>query len=338
MSGYTEASKYEVLYDLPKGEVNEKALGGVCTKTFEAGDSLEVEVYPLISVDAPAREEAARRGTSTAQKKINDKNCINRIRRMCETNFGTGDFVMHPTFDYGVIDYGFCDRTEQHRRWDELGFPRDDFEAREIMRNFIRRLKRYIARCGKDPKEFKYLYVMERTREPKDGDRDPLPPHYHYHMIISGMDCLTIEDINRIWGHGHTKAEPVDMRFNGLEGFTTYLAKRIGKLVRVNDGDMERKGRWAGSRNLKQPEETKSYRKISRRRLAKIAADVQHAGKEIFEGLYPGYRLERCEVKYSDFVAGAYIYARMRRITSGKQQQRQQRTKMDVSRTRDLST
>jgi hypothetical protein len=37
-------------------------------------------------------------------------------------------------------------------------------------------------------------------------------------------------------------------------------------------------------------------------------------GKDILEKLYPEYRLEEVPVvKYSDFVAGAYIYARMRR-------------------------
>ena len=56
-----------------------------------------------------------------------------------------------------------------------------------------------------------------------------------------------------------------------------------------------------------------SSRKISRRRAAQIAADVQANAREIFEKIYPGYTLQEAEVKYSDFVAGAYIYARMRR-------------------------
>ena len=57
-------------------------------------------------------------------------------------------------------------------------------------------------------------------------------------------------------------------------------------------------------------------------RAALIAADVQANAREILEAIYPGYRLENAEVKYSDFVAGAYIYARLRRRTpSGSRRQ-----------------
>ena len=66
--------------------------------------------------------------------------------------------------------------------------------------------------------------------------------------------------------------------------------------------------------NLTEPVVRESDRRISRTRLAKIARDVMADGKEILEKLYPEYRLEEVPVvRYSDFVAGAYIYARMRR-------------------------
>ena len=77
--------------------------------------------------------------------------------------------------------------------------------------------------------------------------------------------------------------------------------------------------RWEHSRNLKKPDERVSDRKIPRRRAALVARDVQANGREIFEKLYPGYRLEEARVRYSDFAAGAYIYARMRRHTPDKQ-------------------
>ena len=54
--------------------------------------------------------------------------------------------------------------------------------------------------------------------------------------------------------------------------------------------------------------------KISRRRVEKLAAETQYAAKEIFERLNPGFWLvEQPEIKVSDYVPGAYIYARMRR-------------------------
>lgn len=303
---YTDASRYEILYDLPKGEVDTKAMGGVRTKTIRAGDTLEIEAYPLIRVDVPAREEARRRKSSAAQVKLNLHNSMKRIRRLCETNFGTGDFVMHPTFDYGSVEYGFINKDDKRKEWERLGYPQDEEDARRIFRNFINRVKRYIKRCGQDPKQLKYLYVLEKTKEPQDGDVNALPAHFHYHVAISGCGCLDIHALNELWGYGHTKSEPVDMRFNGLKGFATYVAKRITK--------QSRKTRWACSKNMQQPEITVSDRRISRRKLAQIARDIQYAGKEILEKLYPEYQLQEVpEVKYSDFVAGAYIYARMRR-------------------------
>lgn len=303
---YTDASRYEILYDLPKGEVDTKAMGGVRTKTIRAGDTLEIEAYPLIRVEAPAREEARRRKSSAAQIKLNLQNSMKRIRRLCEANFGAGDFVMHPTFDYGAVEYGFINKADKRKEWERLGYPQDEEDARRIFRNFINRVKRYVKRCGQDPKQLKYLYVLEKTKEPQDGDINPLPAHFHYHVVISCCGCLDIQALNELWGYGHTKCEPVDMRFNGLKGFATYVAKRITK--------QSRKTRWACSKNMQQPEITVSDRRISRRKLSQIARDVQYAGKEILEKIYPEYQLvEVPEVKYSDFVAGAYIYARMRR-------------------------
>jgi hypothetical protein len=127
-------------------------------------------------------------------------------------------------------------------------------------------------------------------------------------LLVCGVILHDIEKLNELWGHGYTRAEPVNMRFNGLKGFTKYISKRI-------NGRNGRKLRCGHSKgNLTEPEVRESDRRISRTRLAKIARDVMADGKEILEKLYPEYRLEEVPVvRYSDFVAGAYIYARMRR-------------------------
>jgi len=58
---------------------------------------------------------------------------------------------------------------------------------------------------------------------------------------------------------------------------------------------------------------TTSDSKISRRRAAQIAADVRANAWEVFAKVYPGYRLvEQPVVQTSDFVAGGYIYAKLR--------------------------
>ena len=304
MVAYTDrnASRYEILYDLKEGEYAETEIGGIRTRTIRAGDSLEVESFPLIHVNQAAIRENRRRRSTPSQIALNLKNARKRMRRLLETNFGAGDLVLHPTFDYGFADYGFSNLDEVEQEWDERGLPRTDADARRIIRNFIARVKRRIRQRGGDPKKFKYLYVIESTREPRIDDPNPLPRRYHYHMVCSGMGILTIEDINELWGYGYTKAQGVDMRFNGLAGLTNYITKQRRKTRR-----------WAHSKNLREPEVRVSDRKISRRRAAMVARDVQAFGKEIFEKIYPGYELQEAEVRYSDFVAGAFIYARMRK-------------------------
>ena len=68
------------------------------------------------------------------------------------------------------------------------------------------------------------------------------------------------------------------------------------------------------SRNLKIVQPRVSDRKVSRRRLARLASNLLADAREITEKLYPGYMLaEPPKVRFSDYVAGAYVYLRMRR-------------------------
>lgn len=303
MAKLTDARKYEILYDLPKGEYGEKEVGGIRTRTIRAGDSLEVESFPIVRVDQAARREAQRRRTTKYQEAVNLRNAKKRLRRLAEKNFHAGDIVLHPTYAYGIVERDFCNLEDVRRGMQESGIPMDEDEARKNIKNYIARIRRLIKRRGGDPKEFKYIYVLESTKEPRDEDINALPAHYHYHMIISSLGILTAEDLQALWPYGYTKAEPLDFRFNGLEGLCAYICKQ-----------KKFRRRWAHSKNLEEPEIRDSDRRVSKRRAAQIAADVQGNAKEIFEKIYKGYRLESCEVRYSDFVAGAYIYARLRRI------------------------
>lgn len=311
MTRTTDAARYEILYDLPKGEYSAREVGGTSTRTIRAGDSLEVECFPIIHVNQDAKREARRRASTKAQENLNLKNTRKQIRRLMETNFTAEDFVLHPTFNYGFVDRAFTNMDDELRAWEESGFPMHDDDARRIMKNYIARIRRLIRRKGGNPADFKYIYVIETTREPRDSDFRALPARYHYHMVISSLGILNADDLASLWPYGYTKAEPLDFRFNGLEGLSKYITKQR-RFTR----------RWARSKNLKEPEIKVSSRKVSRRRAAQIAADVQANAREIFEKIYPGYTLEEAEVKYSDFVAGAYIYARMRRRTDDKKQRR----------------
>lgn len=305
-----EASRYEILYDLPEGEYDERAVGGICTHTVRAGEMLEVKAFPIIKIDAGARRECARRRSSPAQQELNHRNSWRKKMALLETNFGAGDIILHPTYAYRRVDMGFENRADLRRELEANGCPMDDDEARRKIRRLLERLKRRVKKKGGDVEKFRYLYEIETTCEPREEEIDPLPPHYHAHMVISSCGVLTIEDVNELWGYGYTHAQRVDMRYDGFKGFAKYITKKAQKKRRG------RSLRWAHSKNLKKPVEKRSNRKISRRRAALIARDVRANGREILERIYPDYRLEEVEVKYSDFVAGAYIYARLRKKRS----------------------
>lgn len=303
----TEAGRYEILYDLAEGEYDERAVGGICTHTLRAGEMLEVKAFPILKIDAGARREAKRRRSSAAQQELNHRNSWRWKMALLEANFGVGDIILHPTYAYRRIDPGFENREDVRRELKESGCPMDDEEARKKIQLLIRRIRRRIAKKGGDVERFKYLYEIETTCEPHEEEINPLPAHYHAHMVVSSCGVLTIEDINELWEYGYSHAQRVDMRYDGFKGFAKYITKKAQKKRRG------RSLRWAHSKNLKKPVEKRSNRRISRRRAALMARDVQAHGREILEAIYSGYRVEEVEVKYSDFIAGAYIYARLRK-------------------------
>ena len=86
-----------------------------------------------------------------------------------------------------------------------------------------------------------------------------------------------------------------------LEGIARYICK-------LPAGGRQ----WAASRNLKPPEVRYPRHRVSRRRAAEIARDAE-AAQEAVKKQFPGLRVLRVEAKISDYCAGAYIYACMRK-------------------------
>ena len=202
-------------------------------------------------------------------------------------------------------------RGEMLRLWPVMGLPEEEIDARRAFGNLLKRIRYHMARTGGDPAELKYLYVLETTHEPRDTDPNPLPPHFHIHAVIHAPG-LSREQLKALWGCGFVRADELSLRDEGAARLATYLTKREGK--RAERTHSARVRRWAGSRNLREPKVTVSDRTMSRRRAMKVATDVMQWGRQIFEQLYPEYRcVELPEVHFSDFVAGAYIRASLRR-------------------------
>jgi len=304
---------YEILYDLPAGEYSDAGVGAIRTRTVRAGALLVVEAYPLAVLNREARRELRRRKTRAAMEAVNRRNTQRRVLWLLENNFTPLSYRLDLTFDYGFVDRGQSNMGDVKASMERLGVPMCDEDARKLVRNFFDRVRYWMKKAGQKPGLLKYLYVIETTREPRDEDPNPLPPRYHFHIVIDapGLDG---EALKALWPYGYGRADHLDFRFGGMEPLAKYLTKQRGAAGYSRTGDRIQR-RWAHSRNLKNPDIRVSDRKISRRRARRIAEDVRQFGREILERLYPGYRCaEEPVVKYSDFVSGAYIYSRLRKI------------------------
>ena len=303
-----DTSKYEILFDLPEGEYCPAEVGGIRTRTVRAGDTLEIECYPLTRIGSAAREEAARRHRQRpCQEAMNRRNAEKKIRRLIEENFTRESWVLTLTWDYGMIDRFCMSMADADRLHGELGLPEQEEDARRALNNFYRRVKTRMRQLGHDPASFRHLYVLEITR-PKVGGWH----HYHFHLVLHAPG-LSDADLKELWPHGFVRADRLSFRDEGPARLASYLTK--GHTTEEIDREGKRLRRWGRSKNLREPRETVSDRKVSRRRAAMIAAEVQSDGRAIFERLYPGWRcVETPVVRYSDFVPGAYISARLRRV------------------------
>lgn len=171
----------------------------------------------------------------------------------------------------------------------------DQDQARRDVRNYLRRVRAWRKRQGLP--ELKYLYVMEH------GTGDGRRRRVHHHIVMSAMDRDVAEEL---WGdRGYANCHRLQPDDDGLEALGRYLTKEASSA-----------GRWACSKNLKEPVVTESDTRISRRRVEYMARDLEQAPEEVLQKVYPGYGLRCCEIRYSDIMPGAYIYARLRRDRS----------------------
>lgn len=258
-------------------DLKHQALLGYRTRTVEAGPMLYVSAYP-VARERPGEEARQRlRGvTREAQQRVNRKRSMLRVEQLIHANFQAGDLFETLTYDD-----------------DEL--PATVDEVRRDIRRYMARLRRAAKRAGT---VLKYLYVIELSER---SDTDPnARQNWHVHLVVSGVSRETVEDA---WPHGYANSRRLQDSKERFTGIAKYMLKRRASWRT-----------WERSRNLAEPVERVTDRAISRRRVALVARDVRVAGKEIFEKIYPGYSLiEDADVRVSDFVPGAYIYARMRR-------------------------
>lgn len=261
---------------------NQQGIAGYRTRTIRAGEVLEAEIYPIWQTRTDSRKARAA-VTREAQQRLNDRNSLKRMVRKINANFTAADLAM----------------TLTYRAGEKLPVSRQ--EARRDMANYIARLNRWRRQHGLD--KLRYVYVIEWC----DGEGQPR--RIHHHLIMSGMDRDVAE---RIWGKGYANAHRLQPDGYGLEAITRYMfkAKRHRQGQRI-DGSRGRA--WSCSRGLKEPDIRTSDHRLSRRRVRQMAEDFQNKPAEILEKVFPGYGLMDCQIRYSPYVEGVYIYATLHR-------------------------
>lgn len=273
---------YEELYTKHEDTVEQKIenlrdsnIAKYRVKSIWSGDMLEVEAYPLLKRPIGKRARKSK-PSSEAQQRLNEKNTRKHVTRLVHTNFTNKD--LWTTWTYSD---------------DKL--PADPEQAKRDMTNFIRRAKYWLSK-QEEYKDFdlKYIYVTEFDEEKK--------VRVHHHMITNFPDRDVLEDLWNGGGRVQTRRlQPDDF---GLEGLVRYILKeRKGKNTK----------RYTISRNMEKPKITVADSRMTRKRAERLAREEVSA-QEVFERWYPNYKFNDMQVQYSDFVSGAYIYVRMKRI------------------------
>lgn len=260
------------------------------TRTRKAGQLLYCACYPVwdrsTEKQATKKLEGIREQSRTreAQRHLNAKNAQRKLEVLLNENFGPGDLLLSCTY-----------------RDDEQ--PEDDKAAHRDIVNMLKRVKTLYRRHGLPSP--RYVYVTEV--EEKSRGRC-----YHHHLVLEGgVDRDALEACWAVRFSGHCNSRIVRYQPEGLTGFARYITKHAQGYTRQQ---VTTRRRWCASKGLRFPPATIADRKISRRRVERIAEAVEarpSMAREVLEKVYPGYTLLEVEVKTSKWAAGAYMYAVM---------------------------
>ncbi len=174
--------------------------------------------------------------TTEAMKKVNERNAEKKLRRLINANFGYKDIHLVLTYRRG-----------------ERPTPE---QARKDLEQFLRRLRRYFKKHGR---ELKYIAVTEYANAA-----------IHHHLVISSMDT---RDLTDLWTHGQPRPTYLD-RSGQYAQLASYLIKETGKTFKTPQSAVRK--RWCASRNLVKP--------VVKKRV--VAADSWQKEPRAWKGYY----------------------------------------------------
>lgn len=161
---------------------------------------------------------------------------------------------------------------------------------------YLQRLRRAAKKEGQ---ELKYIAVTEVSSTGR----------VHHHMILEGVRR---EEAEGKWRKGFCNARSYQKNDTQFVGIVRYMLK-----YRATQDAVAGNKRIRCSLGLKHPVEKVSDHKISVRKMERIAEECTVQGMQILQKVYPGYvTMEKPDVRRSDYLPGAYMYARMWRENS----------------------
>ena len=156
--------------------------------------------------------------TPEEMKAVNERNCIKKLRRKIQANFGEGDLFLTLTY-------------KKETRPDAR-------EARRRLKNYLERLRRRWKKAGVP---LKYIIVTEYENK-----------SIHHHLVLNDiLDGSGAKEANRCWkenGGTHTEYLYEDGHYENL---AAYLVKETSKTFRKPGSPS--KTRYSCSRNLVDP-------------------------------------------------------------------------------------
>ena len=270
--------EYDDFYEgfLSEGSViDNRSVAGYRMKTITSGKYRECEIYPIFSSKQVAQRGKRKKETRKVQQLLNRKNARKKLIRLLNANFKKDD--MWATFTY-----------------DNEHLPPNKEQAHRFCWNFVRRLAYWMKKNG-----YGALKCVLVTEYIDDGKKVRI----HHHLVSNFPD----RDICELkWkGGSRTQTRRLQPDDSGFEGLARYITKS-----REFKGKNEKM--WSATHNLVQPKVTVSDTAVTRKRMSRFCLNYSDAEK-FLRMKNGGYLLTgEVEIKFSEFVPGAYLYAKMR--------------------------
>lgn len=249
-----------------------KKKAGYVLKTINCGQTIEAEIYPIWDTSVKRQIEEKTQRTSEEEREIYERRQRKYVRRLVNVNFGNED---------SWATFTFLDKN----------LPKNIDEARNKVRNYLRRLFYAYEKKYGNKENVKYIYAIELI------DSEGCPVRCNIHLIINISDRDMIE---KTWkGGGRTQARRLQPDDFGLTGMAMYVIKASQRGQKA----------YGYSMNLNKPKITKSENKVSNAKARRMAIDRTYA-EEILKKLYPKFRLLEVSVYHNEIIDGFYITAR----------------------------